>query len=93
MNKMSKLMLIIFVIFLVWIIFIDTNSIINRQKLNSEIKELKKETDYYQSEIDKDKKMIKDLNNKDSLEKYAREKYKMKKENEEIFLIEFDTLK
>jgi len=93
LNKMTKLMLLIFVLFLVWMTFFDENSFLNKNKLNKEIKELRKETQYYKKELKKDKKMIHDLNNSDSLEKYAREKYQMKKKNEEIFLIEFDTLK
>ncbi len=93
LNKRSKLMLLIFIVFLVWMLFFDENSFINRNKLNKDIKELHKETEYYKSEINKDEKMIDDLNNVDSLEKYAREKYKMKKKNEEIFLIEFDSVK
>lgn len=93
LNKMSKLMLAIFAVFLVWMTFFDENSFINANKLDVEIKKLNKETNFYKTETAKDQKMIKDLNNKDSLEKYAREKYKMKKENEEIFLIEFDSVK
>lgn len=92
MTKIVRLMLIIFAVFLIWMIFFDENSYINKRKLNKEIKKLEKENTYYQNEIEKDNKTIKNLSNPDSLEKYAREKYKMKKKNEEIFLIEFDTV-
>lgn len=93
MAKMLRLMLIIFAVFLIWMLFFDENSYVNKRKLNKEIKKVEKENGYYKKEIEKDNKMIKDLSNSDSLEKYAREKYKMKKVNEEIFLIEFDTVK
>ncbi len=93
MNKMTKLMLVIFIAFLVWMLFFDESSFLNNRKLNKDINTLEKESNYYKDEISKDQKMIKDLNTPDSLIKYAREKYKMKKENEEIFLIEFDTIK
>ena len=43
-----------------------------------------------ENQIQMDKKIISNLQNPDSLEKYAREKLYMKKENEEIFIIEFE---
>ena len=43
-------------------------------------------------EIKKDKASINEIESDSGIEKYAREKLFMKKENEEIFLIEFDTI-
>lgn len=83
----------IFLIFLVWIVFIDENSYLFHYKtLNPEIDKLETDKIYYQTEIKKDKKKIKLLENPKTLDKFAREKYKMKKENEEIFIIEYDTV-
>jgi cell division protein FtsB len=90
---MFKIMLVIFSVFLVWMLFFHESSYLNNRKLKKEIDALETELNYYKDGISKDQKMIKDLNTPDSLTKYAREKYKMKKENEEIFLIEFDTIK
>tara|TARA_B100000945_G_C20235894_1_gene527575 strand:- start:550 stop:741 length:192 start_codon:yes stop_codon:yes gene_type:complete len=59
-------------------------------KLNKEISELKDRKDILENQIQMDKKIISNLQNPDSLEKYAREKLYMKKENEEIFIIEFE---
>ena len=59
-------------------------------KLNKEISELKERKDILENQILMDKKIISNLQNPDSLEKYAREKLYMKKENEEIFIIEFE---
>ena len=59
-------------------------------KLNKEISELKERKDILENQIQMDKKIISNLQNPDSLEKYAREKLYMKKENEEIFIIEFE---
>ncbi|NNL15040.1 MAG: septum formation initiator, partial [Flavobacteriaceae bacterium] len=56
----------------------------------NEIDDLENEKDYYQREIKKDKKEIKKLSDSDGLEKFAREKYYMKKENEEIYIIEYE---
>lgn len=86
--------MLIFLVFLVWILFIDENSyLFHYQTLNPEIEKLEKDKKYYQTEIKKDKKKIEQLENPETLDKFAREKYKMKKENEEIYIIEYDTIK
>ena len=88
----SNKFVIILALFLVWMIFFDENSFLNHRELDKEIDNLEKSNDYYKEQIEQDKKVIDNLNDPDSLEKYAREEYKMKKENEEIFLIEYDTI-
>lgn len=93
LNRMHKIMLAILAAFIVWMLFFDENSYLTHRELDKEVKKLELETDYYKKEIKKDKKMIEDLNNPKTLEKFAREKYKMKREKEEIYLIEFDTIK
>ena len=57
----------------------------------TQINELKKETEYYKNEIEKDKKELSKIQSDSGLEKYAREKLFMKRENEDIFIIEFDS--
>ncbi len=75
-------------------LFIDTNSFLFHKELNSEINDLKEQKKKLKIEIEKDKKIIEDLKNIDNYEAYAREKYYMKKDSEEIYIIEFkDTLK
>ncbi len=86
----SNLYILISVLFFIWIFFIDSNSILVNIKLNKEIRELKERKDILENQIQMDKKIISNLQNPDSLEKYAREKLYMKKENEEIFIIEFE---
>jgi cell division protein FtsB len=63
--------------------------------LNKQIEELQDNKKYYQDEIRKDKENIKLLKNQDQVEKYAREKYYMKKDSEDIYIVEFegDTIK
>ena len=96
-NKVLRFLgnkyVLILIVFLVWMVFFDENSLINHRELDSEIDKLENTNEYYREEIEKDRKVIDNLNNPDSLEKYAREEYKMKRENEEIFLIEYDTVK
>ena len=89
---LSNKYVIILLLFVVWLIFFDENSLINHWELDREIDKLEKSNEYYRDQIEQDKKVIDNLNDPDSLEKYAREEYKMKKENEEIFLIEYDTI-
>lgn len=95
-NKVVRILsnkyVIILLLFVVWMIFFDENSLINHWELDREIDKLEKSNEYYRDQIEQDKKVIDNLNDPDSLEKYAREEYKMKKENEEIFLIEYDTI-
>lgn len=74
--------------FLVWILFFDRNSIISQVKLTRALNNVIKQKEYYIDEIEKNNQEI-DLLQSDtaSLEKFAREKYLMKKENEDIFII------
>ncbi len=64
------------------------------RELNQEIKDLENEKEYYKNEIEKDKKAIKELSTEEGVERMAREKYYMKKDNEDIYIIEYeDSLK
>ena len=84
---------IILIVFTVWMFFFDENSYLIHKEFNKEINELETAIDYYKKEIKEDKKVIKNLEDSLQLERFAREKYLMKKENEDLYIIEFDTLK
>jgi len=73
--------------------FIDDNSYLVHRKLDNEINDLESTITFYQNKIAEDKATIKKLEDSLQLERFAREKYLMKKKNEEIYLIEFDTIK
>lgn len=90
---LSNRYVIIVLVFCVWMLFFDENSFLNHHELNKVIEEDEKKIEYYEKNIDADKKDIKKLKNPDSLERFAREEYRMKKKNEDIYIIEFDTLK
>ncbi len=77
-------------VFLIWILFLDSNSVVVNIKLKSQINDLENKINQLQKEIEIDKKLIATLKNLDSLEKYGREKHFMKKQNEEIFIIEIE---
>jgi len=79
---------IAFVLFLIWIVFIDQNSFRYLHKLDKKVTELKTKKSYYQAQIKQEKQDLKDLSNDKKLQKYAREKLLMKKEGEDIYIIE-----
>ncbi len=74
-------------IFLVWVIFFDRDSILDRIGSIRTLNELKAEKEQYENQLKADKESLDKLNNKDFLEKYAREEHLMKKDNEDIFVI------
>ena len=78
--------------FVVWMLFFDENSYLTHREFDKEIDELNTWIDYHKEKIAQDKQMIKKLKDSLELERFAREQYLMKKENEDIFIIEFDTL-
>ena len=82
--------ILVLTIFVIWMLFFDTNSFLIHRELQKEINKLEEQKDFLKKEIEKDKKLLNELNDPKALEKYAREKYYMKKENEEVFLIEYE---
>lgn len=80
----------IVIAFVVWMLFFDDNSYLLHRELNEIMDEKKAEIELYQAEIAKDKKSIQLLKNDDNLENFAREAYYMKKDNEEIYIIEYE---
>lgn len=75
--------------FVVWISFFDHNDLLTQMERKNDLKELQQSKAYYQKQIAENKKFSKDLQfNASAIEKYAREKYLMKKENEDLFIIQ-----
>ena len=83
---------IIIIIFVVWMIYFDSNSILVHNELNNDINDLKNQKEYYKNEIERDNIELNQIKTDSGLEKYAREKLFMKRDNEEIFIIEYDTI-
>jgi len=81
--------LITIVAFLLIIVFLDENNLIQRAEYRQEIKMLKSEIEKYRTQYEEDTRMLKELmENPEALEKIAREKYFMKKPDEDIFIFE-----
>jgi len=74
--------------FLVWMTFFDRNDLISQFQQRSELRKIKQDKAYYLQEIQKNREMIEGLTtNAKQLERFAREKYLMKKDNEDVFVI------
>lgn len=72
----------------VWILFFDKNDIFSQMALSEQLKALENEKQYYAGEIARNKAEVQLLRtNPAYLEKTAREKYLMKKDNEDVFVI------
>lgn len=81
-------------VFVGWMLFLDSNSWLVHRELNNQIEDLEEEKSYYSTQIQKDRSILKKLSDSVELEKFARQEYFMKRENEEIFIIEYsDSLK
>jgi cell division protein FtsB len=78
----------VLLVFLIWVTFIDKNNLISQYQDRQVLYELDKEKRYYQIEIQTTQDKLNELKTDNrSIEKFAREKYLMKKENEEIWLV------
>ena len=76
-------------IFLGWIVFFDSEDLITQYKLTQKLKKLREEKHYYIEQIEIVKKDREELmSNEELLEKFAREKYLMKKNTEDLYIIE-----
>jgi len=87
-RVLSNKYVIILLLFLAWMVFFDTNSYFIHKELNDDINALEQTKDFYREEIVNDKRFIEKMKDSDEVEKYAREKYYLKRENEDIYIIE-----
>ena len=76
------------VFFAFWIIFIDDYNLIKQHQLQKNVDALEDQKEYYISEKNKDSTELYHLQNtKEEQERFAREKFLMKKDNEDVFII------
>ena len=77
---------LVLVLFMLWMIFFDSADILTQYRLNQSVNQLQEDKVFYQEQIDaaqEDKEEI-----EEDPEKFAREKYYMKKRNEDVFIFE-----
>ena len=82
---------IVGVIFIIWMLFIDSNDLYSQFQKRGKLKELEQQKAYYTQmikEVEKDRGEL--LSNSELLEKFAREKYLMKKESEDLYILDID---
>jgi cell division protein DivIC len=75
-------------IFLAWMLLLDSNNLVARYQLASKLNSLEEEKGYYEEkirEVKNDRSQL--FGDRESIEKFAREKYLMKKESEDIYVI------
>ena len=87
-NLLKGRIMYVLLAFVVWMLFFDQNNWLRQLSLSSELNETKRQEQYYKNEISSDSLKLHELtSNDESVEKLAREKYLMKKDGEEVFLI------
>jgi len=80
--------LLTILIFLIWLLLLDSNNLIARYKEIRELHRLKSDREYYLKRIEIDKRKLRELKTDDqNLEKFAREQYRMKKADEDLYII------
>jgi cell division protein DivIC len=79
---------VVLLVFVVWMTFFDRNNLISQLSYREELRKLEQDKEYYLKEIENNTRQTSQLKSDPALlEKYAREKYLMKKQDEDIFLI------
>jgi cell division protein FtsB len=80
------------IVFVIWLAFFDRNDLVTQWDRKQELQKLEVSTAFYEKEIASTKKDLLELNNNPAiLEKFAREKFYLKKVNEQIFITEDST--
>jgi cell division protein DivIC len=76
------------IIFVVWVSLLDSNNLVTRYKQMRELHKLKIDREYYIKRIEEDKRKIHELKTDNhNLEKFAREQYRMKKPDEDLYIV------
>ncbi len=76
----------ILVLFTLWVSFFDRASLVYKSELKKDLNNLKQEKKKYLKDIKENSTTLKGLHDDDILEKYARENYNMKKDNEDLYI-------
>ncbi len=92
LNLLKNKYFLVSIVFIVWMLFLDRNDLLSQYDYHQQVKKLEDEKEFYTKEIDKVKTDLDELTtNPDKLEKFAREKYLMKKDNEDVYVIVKDS--
>lgn len=76
-------------LFAVWMLFFDRNDFFTQMERKNNLQQIEQSKDYFAQKIMEGKKFSLDMrSNADAVEKFVREKYLMKRENEDLFLVQ-----
>jgi cell division protein DivIC len=76
------------VIFIIWVLLLDSNNLVTRYKDLVKLQKLKADKEYYSKRVEEDKQKLHELKTDDhNLEKFAREQYRMKKPDEDLYIV------
>lgn len=85
--------LVSILVFSIIMLFSDHNNLVGQWQRKQELKTLQAKKAYYEQEIEKTKETLAGLgNNPAAIEKYAREHFYMKKDNEDLFILDIDSV-
>jgi len=80
--------LLTIIIFVIWVVLLDSNNLLSQYKEMKNLRKLRAEKEYYVQRIEEDKRKLHELKTDDqNLEKFAREQYRMKKPDEDLYII------
>lgn len=88
LGKYKYVVVLLIIILIVG--FVDENSYWNRHARNIEIQKLREEISLYQNQYDEDTRKLKALDKYENVERLAREKYLMKRDDEDVFIIQYE---
>lgn len=89
LSKLNNKYVYATLVFAIIFLFFDEYNFIDQRRLDKILKDKKAQVEYYENENKKDAELLERLKTDTSLmEQVAREQYKMKRDNEVIYLIE-----
>lgn len=87
-TRYTKVQLVVIGVVILFGFFLSDSSIFSRVEYDVEINRLNNQIEDYRKQTEQDKHQLEQLDsNKDDIERFAREKYLMKKENEDVFTV------
>lgn len=88
LNLIKNKYFLLSIAFVVWMLFFDRNDLASQYTYRTQVNKLEDEKDFYKEQISQVEKDLQELNsNQEKLEKFARERYFMKKDNEDVYVI------
>ncbi len=88
LNLLKNKFFIAGIAFIVWMLFFDRNDLASQYDYRTQVQKLEEEKQFYTLEIEKADTELRELTtNIQSLEKFARERYYMKRENEDVYVV------